>query len=598
MKAKVSLVKVNNNDVFKAVKEAVDLLGGIGRFVKPGDRVLVKVNMFLPAPAPLERITDPRVAVAVARLAHEAGGEVTVVERTHWIYDHLRAYPEIHHYARVIGADELPQRNRILLGARHLTAPIPLPDLVDECDVFINVPGLRTHQLTMISNAMKNLMGLLPGNATLHVHAYGLAGAIVDLNYHRPSDLVISDAIVSMEGNFPGTGTPKTTNLIMAADNAVAADAVAATCVGFAPHEIDYLVEAHERGLGPIDLADIEIRGESPASFGAELHLMLTPTSLEAGGERVRVFAGKTCEACRRALGAGIQEAKRDRSFANITPVAVVVGLHENPPDLTGAERVILYGNCAYPYRHLGRFLRGCPPLVNQAKNAILAHRGEPSALILGADLLRQWPRGFENPPVAGIEVEEAELNSVMGMVKRILLTEGDGPEGWPRRVEKAAVRARDLGATQLSLALDHSSPLRLAAAERREALTRLREAAAEAQKHRLKLILEDPKASTDELLRLYRWLHTEAIGLGLSLANLLASDSPANALRRAEAAVMMFRGGLHRLLSPEFHPLLRELRARGESFHLCLAAEAEPPTEEKLHELLATLGGDAPPRS
>ena len=474
-------------------------------------------------------------------------------------------------------------------------ADIPLPDLVDECDVFINVPGLRTHQLTMISNAMKNLMGLLPGNAPLHVHAYGLAGAIVDLNHHRPSDLVLTEAIVSMEGNFPGTGTPKTTNLIMAADNAVAADAVAATCVGFTPHTIDYLVEAHERGLGPIDLAEIEILGEPLSSFGAELHLAPTPVNLETGGERVRVFAGKTCETCRRALGAGIQEAKRDRSFANIAPVAVMVGLHENPPDLTGAERVILYGNCTYPYRHLGRFLRGCPPLVNQAKNAILAHRRKTPALILGADLLRQWPKGFENPPVTGIEVEEADLDSVRGRVKRILLTEGDGPEGWPKRVEKTAARGRDLGATQLSLVLDHHSPLRLAAAGRREALTRLREAAAEVQKHHLKLILEDPKASSDELLRLYRWLHTEAIGLGLSLANLLASASPAHALRRTEAAVMMLRGGLHRLLSPEFHPLLHELQDRGESLHLCLAAEAEPPTEEKLNALLAALGGDAP---
>jgi len=194
----VSIVRVKDEDVFAAVKNAVALLGGIERFVKPGDRVLVKPNMFLSAPMPLELITDPRVVLAVARLACEAGGEITVAERHKEIHKHLQPYPEIHRYARVVSFDDLPYTMARLHEARHLRAPVPFPDLADECDVFINVPGLRVHQLTQMSNGMKNLMGLLPGWATLHVHAYGLEGSIVDLNFHRPSDLVVTDAIVTM----------------------------------------------------------------------------------------------------------------------------------------------------------------------------------------------------------------------------------------------------------------------------------------------------------------------------------------------------------------------------------------------------------------
>lgn len=371
----VSIVDMKEREIYDGVKEAIDLVGGIELYVKPGNLVFIKPNMFIfDKDYTSGKTTDPRVTIAVARMVKEAGGRVIVGERTKNPLKTFEYYPEIYDYAEVISLDDAPHHHGHLFGAKSLSANIPIVDIINECDVFINIPGFRTHMLPLYSNAMKNLMGLLPSDCPRHIHKFGLEGSIVDLNYHRPSDLVISDAIYSLQGNFPGKGWPAETNVLMASNNAVAADVVGAEIMGFAPTEINFLVEANQRGMGPISLDEITIKGK-PLSFAQErIQLEQTEISYEPYKDRVTIIDHNACSACKRGLIGGLADLKltNPEVFAGLKAedLTVIVGPLEKKPEIK-TSKVLCYGNCTYKYRELGKYQFGCPPLAGQARTAI-----------------------------------------------------------------------------------------------------------------------------------------------------------------------------------------------------------------------------------
>jgi uncharacterized protein (DUF362 family)/NAD-dependent dihydropyrimidine dehydrogenase PreA subunit len=136
-----------------------------------------------------------------------------------------------------------------------------------EADVIISLPKFKTHGLTVITGAIKNSFGFLPGaqKAKLHKAAGGpgpFHDVIVDVFRLRVPDLIIVDAVIGMEGNGPASPDLKAIGLILASDNAVALDAVIAQMMGLAPERLRFLQRAKELGLGAYDPKTIEIIGE------------------------------------------------------------------------------------------------------------------------------------------------------------------------------------------------------------------------------------------------------------------------------------------------------------------------------------------------
>jgi uncharacterized Fe-S center protein len=136
-----------------------------------------------------------------------------------------------------------------------------------EADVFISLPKFKTHGLTVMTGAIKNSYGILPGaqKAKLHKAAGNperFHEAVVDVFNIRIPDLFVVDAIVGMEGNGPASPDLRDIGLILASDNAVALDAVIATMMGCEPGRLRFLQKAKELGLGDFDLSGIEIMGE------------------------------------------------------------------------------------------------------------------------------------------------------------------------------------------------------------------------------------------------------------------------------------------------------------------------------------------------
>lgn len=138
-----------------------------------------------------------------------------------------------------------------------------------EADLFISLPKFKTHGLTILSGAIKNSYGILPGAQKSRLHQ--IAGTperfhrlIVEVFRLRVPHFFIMDAVVGMEGNGPASPDLRDIGLILAADNAVAMDAVVARMMGLDPDRIGFLRWARQLGLGEYEASGIQLDGDLP----------------------------------------------------------------------------------------------------------------------------------------------------------------------------------------------------------------------------------------------------------------------------------------------------------------------------------------------
>lgn len=273
-KAKVSLVRLKDyekDDVYRALKKSLDLLGGLESIIKPHSKVFVKINHLSP-PSPPERaiVTHPAFTREVLRLLKELNVKITVgddiqsKEKDGFMISGYRKIckeldiPLVN--LKEIGFQEVPCQGQIL---KKLYIAPPLL----ESDYILNLPKLKTHSFTVFTGAIKNMYGIIPYGLRLkYHHQYPrveiFSQMLVDIFSCVPPHLNIMDAVVAMEGEGPSAGNPINVGLVIASKDAVALDAVASKIAGFNPLDIYTTLDAHQRDLGTGKIEDIEIVGE------------------------------------------------------------------------------------------------------------------------------------------------------------------------------------------------------------------------------------------------------------------------------------------------------------------------------------------------
>jgi len=147
---------------------------------------------------------------------------------------------------------------------------ISISRIILESEFIISIPRFKTHGLTIVSGGIKNSYGFLPGAQKARLHK--AAGnpkrfneMVAEVFRIRVPDFFVLDGIVAMEGNGPASPDLRKTDLILAADNAVALDSVIARMMGCEPGRLRFLQRAKELGLGDYDLKNIEIIGNMKA---------------------------------------------------------------------------------------------------------------------------------------------------------------------------------------------------------------------------------------------------------------------------------------------------------------------------------------------
>jgi len=145
-----------------------------------------------------------------------------------------------------------------------------------DCDYFVSIAKLKTHETERFTGILKNQFGCLPVKVKDKYHPY-LPKVIADVNSVLRPDLCIIDGIVAMEGEGPNFGAPKEMNLLIGGNDPVATDAVAARVMGLDPHSVPMIKTAARRGIGEIELENVVTTGESIESVQTDFRFI--PTS-------------------------------------------------------------------------------------------------------------------------------------------------------------------------------------------------------------------------------------------------------------------------------------------------------------------------------
>ncbi len=262
----VSVVKGNNPEAM--LKKAVEWLGGLNPYVKQSQKIFIKPNVCGGIPGKPGSFTSPRVLESMIKLLREMDLEVWVGEADSCMYtaDVMLSETGIGAAAMRSGAkvvnlshDEIV---KVDVSDGYILKSLSVNKAVADADVIISMPVMKTHACTMITLGMKTMFGILPERKKSMYHPR-LDHVMVDIVSALKPRLTVIDGIIAMEGEGPLEGDLVELGLIIAGNNVVSTDACAAAVMGFNPASIDHLRLASEKGLGTIDLDEIEIRGES-----------------------------------------------------------------------------------------------------------------------------------------------------------------------------------------------------------------------------------------------------------------------------------------------------------------------------------------------
>jgi uncharacterized protein (DUF362 family) len=308
MEAGVTVVSIARCETYQAGQvrsaliSALEPLGGIGAFVRAGQRVLLKPNLLMPIRPERAITTHPAVVEAMVELVQGAGGEAVIFDSgpvpTGLVV--RRAY-------RDTGMLEVAERTGATLHDDIAAVQVPAPEsvllkrldlvkLCQEVEVVISLPKLKTHNLTTITGAIKNLFGLVPGMTKTAYHAKlpdvgKFCDMLLDIATHVCPALTVMDGVIGLEGSGPSTGgSPRHVGALLAGSDVVAMDAVVCQIVGLDPDELPLFRAAQRHGRWPVE---IQVAGTPVAEVAVPDFRLPKTARPVAGRNRLSSFATK-----------------------------------------------------------------------------------------------------------------------------------------------------------------------------------------------------------------------------------------------------------------------------------------------------------------
>jgi uncharacterized protein (DUF362 family)/Pyruvate/2-oxoacid:ferredoxin oxidoreductase delta subunit len=270
---KVALIECpdyNSERVFGALRKGVDLLGGIGRFVSAAEKILLKPNLLTGADPQKNVTTHPAILKAMGVLCQEAGAKVSFGDSPGFgSAAGAAAKAGLTAAAKEIGMEQADFNNAVQVSFNEalITKQLILAKAALETDGIISLAKMKTHGFMRITGAVKNQFGCVPGmrKGEFHVkmpQAEHFAAMLVDITRFLKPRLYVLDGIVAMEGNGPGSGTPRNMKVLLLSSDPVALDAVFCRLIHMPAQYVPTMTPAVLSGLGRCQDDEIEICGE------------------------------------------------------------------------------------------------------------------------------------------------------------------------------------------------------------------------------------------------------------------------------------------------------------------------------------------------
>lgn len=377
-------------DIKAALQSLLNRLGGIDKYVKPGQTVALKPNVvadhgMMGGTWHGGVVTDIRILKGLIELLLPIAGKVIVAEGSSINRSATGKMFEVYGYPSLIdldpkkvslvdlNTDDLVEKS-VPMGKRMKSRMVPRT--IEEADVVISLPVMKIHFAAGVSLAVKNLQGVMPPLEKYMTHFFGLWQNLVNIHHVVKPTLHIIDGIVGQEDFGPVSGTPKTMNLLIGGENPVAVDAVTMRVMGLKPHMSPPVFLAYLQGLGPIEPERIEVLGapiDKVASTFKEPEI-----NLESGKD-FKIHAGNACMGCRGYLHFALMKLRRpdpadpgrlliDRPFQ--PRVNIYLGPHDGD-DADPGETNLFMGICQLHHAGKGTSLIGCPPHAEVIMNGI-----------------------------------------------------------------------------------------------------------------------------------------------------------------------------------------------------------------------------------
>jgi uncharacterized protein (DUF362 family) len=248
-------------------RAAVAAIGGMARFVRAGDDVIIKPNMCVDYQTPeYAATTNPEVVAALVELCLAAGADRVRVMDTPFAGAAQVAYARSGIGPAVEAAGGVME---LMNPAKYREATIPEGRDLRKCsvyqdvlaaDVVIDVPIAKHHSMARLTLGSKNLLGIIENPGLIHANMGQRVADLVSLV--RP-DLTVVDAFRILMDNGPSGGNladVRQASTVIASHDIVAADAYAATLFGLTGRDIAYIRAAADMGLGTLDLSSIDIQ--------------------------------------------------------------------------------------------------------------------------------------------------------------------------------------------------------------------------------------------------------------------------------------------------------------------------------------------------
>lgn len=338
---------------------------------------ILKPNIVTGADPRTGIVTDPAVTESVVQLLRDRGvAEIVIADGpgvgldVDWVFE-KSGYRRLAERlgVRLVNFNTAERRER-----EWKYGKLGVPAILEDSDLYVNIPKLKTHGYTTVTLSIKNHKGMLSEADKKRDHHLGLHDPLVQQAKLRPPDLIVLDGIVGVEGDGPLNGRPVRAGVLAIGTVMLELDAAAARLVGFDPREIRHLRIGASEGLGSLDP---EIVGSAPSRAFAPAN--------EQYGRVMNIYSWRDCTACSMCIdsfSAGVKLAIREpRYWFTLVPkllywgfigkLHIIQGREARVPDAPG--RVICLGECT---RGLARkegllHLPGCPPTARDVAETL-----------------------------------------------------------------------------------------------------------------------------------------------------------------------------------------------------------------------------------
>ncbi|NLY71350.1 MAG: DUF362 domain-containing protein [Clostridiales bacterium] len=266
----------NLDNLIEKINQGIGRLGGWDLFVKPGDKVLLKVNLIGPKSSDSGAVTHCEFVRALTRILKQRGCEV-------WIGDSsggalAGVAPTVQSF-RASGIEKVANEEGALIknfDKEGVVEVLPngkfkdkmyLAKPIYDADLVINLPKFKTHMMGVYTGAIKNVFGCIPGLRKAKYHKIAVTprsfGEILaDIHECGRFHLHIMDGIQAMQGEGPTAGSVYQANKILISKDPLALDVVAIKMLGLDIKQVPILAASKQRKIGEGDLEKIEIEGD------------------------------------------------------------------------------------------------------------------------------------------------------------------------------------------------------------------------------------------------------------------------------------------------------------------------------------------------